>query len=134
MHLGLGCRIYSDDPDGDIRTLHNASVQFWSILTLIAVNEMNHRIREAGLTNEIAICSTIYDSIYFYVKKDATCIKWLNDNAVEVLCMPYLENQIVPNDAEGEIGKNWGELTKVVKNSSIKDIEGVIKKLEKNYG
>jgi hypothetical protein len=133
LHLGLGCRIYSDDPDGDIRTLHNASVQFWSILTLIAVNEMNHRIREAGLTNEIAICSTIYDSIYFYVKKDATCIKWLNDNAVEVLCMPYLENQVVPNDAEGEIGKNWGELTKVVKNSSIEDIEDVIKKLEKNY-
>jgi len=128
IHLGLGCRIYSDDPKGDIRTLHNATVQFWSILTLIAINEMNHRIREAGLEDKIQVCSTIYDSIYFYVEEDAETVKWLNDNAVEVLCVDYLEDQVVKNEAEGEIGKNWSDLRAVPNNASIKTVEDIIKR------
>ena len=129
IHLGLGCRIYSDNPDKDIRTLNNATVQFWSILTLIAVNELNYRIEDEDLSEDIAIHSTIYDSIYFYVKKDAETIKWVNDNAVEILCAPYLENQIVQNEACGEIGNNWADLNKVPNNSSVKEIEEILKKL-----
>jgi hypothetical protein len=123
LHLGLGCRIYSDDPDGDIRTLNNATCQFWSILTFIAINELNYRIREAGLEGKIEVCSTIYDSLYFYVENNAETIKWLNDNAVEVLCADYLVDQLVKNEAEGEIGKNWADLNKVINNASIEDIK-----------
>jgi hypothetical protein len=106
IHLGLGCRIYTDNADNDIRTLHNATAQFWSILTLIMINELNYRTEEEGLSEDIVVCSTIYDSIYIYVKKDAEVIKWLNDNAVEIMKTDYLENQVVPNDATGELESN----------------------------
>ena len=129
IHLGLGCRMYSDDPRGDIRTLHNATVQFWSILTLIAINELNYRIERDGLQDKVQVCSTIYDSIYFYVENDPETIKWLNDNAVEVLCVDYLVDQNVKNDAEGEIGMNWCDLIKVPKNSSVKEIKEIINQL-----
>ena len=129
IHLGLGCRLYSDNPDSDIRTINNGTVQFWSILTLIAINELNYRIEQEGLQDDIAVCSTIYDSIYLYVKKDAKTIKWLNDNAVEALCVDYLEDQIVPNEAEGEIGPNWADLLKVPNNASVEEIEAILKQL-----
>ena len=129
LHLGLGCRIYSDDPAGDIRTINNATSQFWSILTLIAINEVNHRISEEGLEDKIQVCSTIYDSIYFYVENDAETIKWLNDNAVEAICVDYLEDQVVKNEAEGEIGKNWADLHKVLNKASTEDISKVLEKV-----
>lgn len=129
IHLGLGCRMYSDDPDGDIRTLNNATCQFWSILTQIAINELNYRAKEAGLEGKVQVCSTIYDSIYIYVENDAETVKWLNDNAVEVLCVDYLEDQVVKNEACGEIGHNWCDLHQVVNNASVEEIEEVMKKL-----
>ncbi len=130
IHLGLGCRIYSDDPSNDIRTINNATSQFWSILTLIAINEMYYRIEEAGLSDKIQICSTIYDSIYFYVENDAETVKWLNDNAVEAICVNYLEDQVVENEAAGEIGVNWADLYKVPNNSSVDAIEEIFKNIE----
>lgn len=129
LHLGLGCRIYSDDPGGDIRTLNNATCQFWSILTLIAINEINYRAEQAGLSDKVVVCSTIYDSIYIYVEDNAETIKWVNDNAVEALCVDYLEDQVVKNEAEGEIGKNWCDLHKVLNNASVEDIEKVLEKV-----
>lgn len=129
IHLGLGCRLYSDSPDSDIRTLHNATVQFWSILTLIAINELNYRIDQNNLSDQIAVCSTIYDSIYLYVKQDAKTVKWLNDNAVEILCLQYLTKQIVPNEAEGEIGHNWADMLKIPNHASVEEIEEILQKL-----
>jgi len=123
LHLGLGCRIYSDDPAGDIRTLNNATCQFWSILTLIAINEINYRARRDGLSHKVKVCSTIYDSIYFYVENDAETIKWLNDNAVEALCIDYLEDQVVKNEAEGEISDSWTDMIKIKNGVSVEEIQ-----------
>ncbi|WAK44662.1 DNA polymerase I [Alteromonas phage vB_AmeP_PT11-V19] len=129
IHLGLGCRLYTDDANKDIRTLNNATVQFWSILTLIAINEINYRAKEAGLEERVIVCSTIYDSIYFYVDEDPEVIKWLNDTAVEVLCADYLKEQVVKNEAEGEIGLNWADLVKVKNGATVEDIKGAIEKV-----
>lgn len=126
IHLGLGCRIYTDNPSNDIRTLHNATVQFWSILTLIAINEMNHRIREAGFEEHIQIQSSIYDSIYVQVVKDPEIIKWLDDNMIEVMTTQYLEHEVIHNEASGEIGPNWAELHKIPNNSSVEKITEVL--------
>jgi hypothetical protein len=129
IHLGLGCRIYTDNAGDAIRTLNNATVQFWSILTMIAVNELNYRIKEAGLLDKMDVISTIYDSIYVDVDKDPKVIKWLNDNIIEVLCVDYLENQVVPNAAEGEIGNNFADLFKIKNNASVRDIKKTLKNL-----
>lgn len=132
LHLGLGCRIYTDNPDNDIRTLNNATVQFWSILTLIAINELNYRIDKAGLQDKIQVCSTIYDSIYFYVEENPETIKWLNNNAVEVLCVDYLEDIVVHNEAEGELGRNWADLHAVKNNASEEEILEVLEKINED--
>ena len=129
IHLGLGCRMYSDDPHQAIRTLNNATVQFWSILTLIAINELNHRIREENLENEVVVCSTIYDSIYTYVLNNPEIIKWVNDNMIEVMCVQYLEDQILPNEATGEIGRNWADLHKIPNHATVAEIAAVLETL-----
>ena len=126
IHLGLGCRLYTDDPHNDIRTLHNATVQFWSILTLIAVNELNYRIEQEKLQKYVQVQSTIYDSIYTQTYRDPEIIKWVNDNLIEVMTVQYLENEQIHNEAEGLIGLNWADLYKVPNNASIQQVEKVL--------
>jgi hypothetical protein len=130
IHLGLGCRMYSSKPDQAIRTLNNATVQFWSILTLIAINEFNHRLREVGLENEVQVISTIYDSIYSQVIRDPEILAWVNDTLVEILTVPYLENQVIPNEASGDIGLNWADLHKIQNNASVEEIAEILKELK----
>ena len=129
IHLGLGCRIYTSEPDDEIRTLHNATCQFWSILTQIAVNELNYRSEAKGIENDVRVHATIYDSVYIYVKKDAETIKWVNDNIVEIMQKDFMVDQVVPNDAVGEIGKNWAELSKVPQQATLEEIESILEKL-----
>lgn len=126
IHLGLGCRMYSSDADNDIRTINNATVQFWSILTLICVNEMNYRIDQAGLADKIDVISTIYDSVYLDIDNDPEVIKWVNDNVIEILCVQYLKKEVVPNAAKGEIGYNFADLKLIKNNASVEDIKIVL--------
>lgn len=129
VHLGLGCRLYSGDADTDIRTLHNATIQFWSIITLIAINEFNYRIREAQLEDAVKVQSTIYDSIYTQNVRDPEVIKWVNDNLIEVMTVQYLEEETIHNEAEGEIGLNWADLHSIKNNASVEDIKEVLNDL-----
>lgn len=129
LHLGLGCRIQTDDPLTNIRTLHNATIQFWSILTLIAINELNHRIKEENLTDYVKVQSTIYDSIYSQTYKDPEIIQWTNKNLIEVLTVPYLQSQEIPNKADGLIGLNWADTHKISNEASIEEIKSVLEKL-----
>lgn len=129
IHLGLGCRIYTDDAQNDHRTLFNANFQFWSILTLIAVNEMHYRIEEAGLVEDIKISSTIYDSIYAVITPDAEIIKWYNDNLVEIGAKPFVENQEVATSLECGIGRNWAEEVAIPKNATVEEIQDILNSL-----
>jgi DNA polymerase-1 len=131
LHLGLGCRLYSNDAAKHIRSLNNATAQFWSILTLIAINEFNYRIREDRLEKEVQVISTIYDSIYTQSYRDAEVIEWVNNNLIEVMCVPYLEGPdvVIENEAKGEIGNSWGKLYPVENNASIAEIQAVLEKL-----
>ncbi len=129
IHLGLGCRLYSNNASTDIRTLNNATVQFWSILTLIAINEFNHRIREEKLTDVVKVQSTIYDSVYNNVIRDPDTLKWVNDTLIELMTVQYLEDETIHNEAEGEIGLNWADLHVVPNNASVDDIRGVLNEL-----
>ena len=126
LHLGLGCYINTDNAKRDIRTISNASAQFWSILTLLTINKMHKLIDEAGLQEDIKVVSTIYDSIYFEVKKDPTIIKWLNDHLIPIMTQRFMEGQIVDNEAELEIGPNWAELKAISNNASIDEIKNCL--------
>ena len=130
IHLGLGCRMYCADAHAAIRTLNNATVQFWSILTLIAINEFNHQIREAHMEDVVQVISTIYDSIYTQVIHDPEIIKWVNDTLIPIMCVPYLEDEVIHNEAIGDIGLNWADLHQLKNNASTTDIVEILKELK----
>ena len=126
IHLGLGFYIDSDDPDRDIRTLNNATCQFWSILTALTINRLHQLIDKAGLQNDILITSTIYDSIYMEVRSDPAIIKWLNDTIIPIMTTDFMTNQIIHNEADLEIGPSWATLHKLPHNASISDISSTL--------
>jgi len=130
IHCGLGFRMYCDDAEKWLRTLNNATCQFWSILTLIAINELNYRIKEAGLEDRMDVQSTIYDSIYVDVDNDQEVIKWLNDNMIEIMCVQYLKDEQVHNTAEGEISDSWANMIGLSNNASVEEITKAINKIK----
>ena len=126
IHLGLGCYIKTDNPERDIRTITNACSQFWSILTALAINKMHQLIDEAGLQDDIIITSTIYDSVYFEVRKRPEIIKWLNDHLIPIMNTDFLQNQVVPNDCALDIGPSWAELKELHHNASTYEITAIL--------
>lgn len=126
IHLGMGFYIKTDNPGKAIRTLNNATCQFWSILTALAINKIHTLIDEQGLQDSIQTTSTIYDSIYFIVEKDAEILKWLNDNIVKIMNTDFIINQIVENEATGEIGPDWADLTQLPQNATVEKIQEML--------
>lgn len=126
VYLGLGLTLKTDNPSRDIRTLSNATIQFWSVLTLIALAKVNERIKEDGLEDDIQCISTIYDSIYYNCRNDAKIIQWLNVELVKAMVVPFMEDQVVQNDANMEIGPNWAELYELEQDASQEDIMEVV--------
>ncbi len=126
LHLGLGCYIKTDNPERDIRTLANATCQFWSIITALTINKMHQQIDINLMSNDIQCVSTIYDSIYFTVRKDVATIKWLNDTIVPIITKDFMFDQTIANEAAGEIGYDWASLHKIPPNATIQQIEEVL--------
>ena len=62
------------------------------------------------------------------MKCDAELIKWVNDTIIPILTTDFLEDIIVSNEAEGEIGLNWYDTVKVHNNANIQEIEAAIQK------
>lgn len=112
LHLGLGCYIKTDNANRDIRTLHNATAQFWSILTLLSMHKLQVEIDKADYTSDIQITSSIYDAIYMVVRDDATIVKWLNDTLIPIMEQDFLPSQVVHNRANLEIGTDWSNISK----------------------
>lgn len=133
IHLGLGFTMKSDNPSKDIRTLANATCQFWSILTAIGINELHRRIDETFIDpNTIQVTSTIYDSIYGICLDHPEALKWLNDNIVEILTKDFITDQIVRNEAQLEIGTSWADLQTVPLDASLEDCEQLLNSLKEH--
>lgn len=132
LHIGLGCYINTDDPNRDIRTITNSCSQFWSILTLLTINKLHQLIDDAGLQNDILITSSIYDSIFFEVTKDASIVKWLNDRIIPIMTQDFIVSQTVPNMATLEVGTSWAnyKANPLPIQASLEEIQSVLDNLE----
>lgn len=130
LHLGLGYYLYSSNAEQDLRTLFNAYSQYWSILTLLTINKLYSLIDEKGYTDNIEIISSVYDSIYLHVDADPVLIKWVNDTIIPILTTDFLEDIIVHNQAEGELGFDWYNTIKISNNASFEEITETINKLK----
>lgn len=130
IHLGLGFTLKTDDPNKDIRTLANATCQFWSILTALTINKMHKLIDKKGYQDDVKVISTIYDSIYLEVTKTPEIVKWVNDNLIRIMITDFMENQTIKNESCSEVGYNWAELHKIPNQASIKQIKDILKELD----
>ena len=129
IHLGLGFMLKTDNPDNDIRTLNNATCQFWSILTALTINKMHTLIDDMGYQDDVKVTSTIYDSIYFEVTKDPAIIKWVNDNLIEAMLVDFMEDQTIKNEAESDIGYDWADMVTIPNNATVEEISAVLNEL-----
>ena len=127
IHMGLGCRMYVDDVDKEARTIFNSASQFWSILTLITIHRLHNEMEDR---TDMEVNATIYDAIYGIVKADAESIKWLNDTIVPIMEQDFLENQVVRNEANLEIGPNWADMTELAHDMSEEEVQGVLNEME----
>jgi len=129
-YLGMGFHIRTDDPAKHNRTICNATAQFWDIISALTMAEMRQRIKLAGYERDILLTSTIYDSLYYECRKDATILQWLNNNLVEVMTKQMFTYQPVPNASALDIGPNWSELTELENNCSLEEVQRAIDKME----
>lgn len=130
LHLGLGFYLNTEDANRDFRTLHNATCQFWSVLTILTINKLHQLINENGMQSRVKVISSIYDSIYLDVDKDPEVIKWVNDTIIPLLTTDFIPNQRIPNSAEAEIGLNWADLVAIPNNATLDDITTILSTLE----
>lgn len=129
IHLGLGFTLRTSNASKDIRTLHNATCQFWSILTAITINKMHQLIDQHNLADHVIVTSTIYDSIYFEVTADPELVKWVNDNLIPIMVTDFIQNQRIPNKAELEVGLDWASLKGIPNNATLEQITEIMESL-----
>ena len=67
--------------------------------------------------------------MYLHVTADAELIKWVNDTLVPIMCVQYLEEERIHNEASGEIGLNWADLHKIQNGATTEEIHEVLKSL-----
>lgn len=130
IHMLLGASLKSDDVDKDVRTIYNATIQSFSVITLIAIAQMQKLIDKADLNNQVKIINTVYDAAYFEVDDDPIIIKWVNDNFIPLITQPYLLNEKIPNDANCDIGYNLNHMIELQKQASIEQIEDTLIQLK----
>ena len=129
IHLGLGAILSTANPTKFIRTITNATYQFWSILTLLSLYKIRQRIIKAGYEKDIFIYSSIHDSVTAYIREDATIIKWYNDNLIECMVVDFLINQEVKLESNVDIGLSYDKCTELPNKCSIKHIEQTLSQL-----
>jgi len=127
VHLGLGLRMYTSDPDKDVRTIFNACSQFWSIITLLSMADLYESIDSNDM--DVTINSSIYDALYGYVRNTPEEIKQLNDTIVPIMIQQWLNGEVVHNEATLEIGTSWADLHELPNNASLEQIEQTLKEL-----
>lgn len=125
VHTGLGHRILFDDFDLVHRGIWNSFSQFWSILTLISLNEINYRADRDDI--DLYVNAPIYDALYGYIPDNAESVKWLNDNLPHIMEKDFMTDQIVPNSANLEISsQSWADMVELEHNLTIDQIQGVL--------
>ena len=130
LHMGLGCYIKTNDPDRDARTLGNVAIQFYDLITLLAIPQLEKAIIDDNMQEHVFITATIYDALYFEVREEAKYIKWLNDTLIAIMVAPMFDDMSVPNVANLDIGDSWASQVELSNNASLEEIEQVLAKLK----
>lgn len=123
IHLNWGLKLFSSDARKDIRTLNNATMQSYSVLTQIAAVEFRNFMIKHNKQSRIQIVNVIHDAIYAEVDDDPILIKWVNDNLPRIMAKQFVDNQAMPIRAELDIGYNLYDIQTLNNDADLTEIE-----------
>ena len=130
VELGLGLRlqcpsVYSKDDAtkaAALRSVANATVQFWDVLTLIGIEKFQNHIEECGYIGKVIIHSTVYDSVYMEIENNPETIEWVNTVLIADMIEDYMEDQPVKLMANLDITKpegSWADLQELPNHNHV---------------
>lgn len=111
---------------GDARSAVNATIQYWDVLTLKSIALFYKEIELQGFTDDVAVISTIYDSIYIQTRNDPSVIKWVNDTLIGIMTADYVANQQVKLKSNLDVGVSWYKMKELTNNASLEEIKEVL--------
>jgi hypothetical protein len=115
--------------DKDVRVLFNSTCQFYSIITLITVSKVYFHLKDNNMLDQVKIINTIYDSIYLEIDDTPELIKYMNELIIPILTCKVFDNEVIPNEAEVDIGYDYYDMITIPNNASIDHIEAIRRKL-----
>jgi len=126
-------RINSSDSgvsSGEMRTLNNMRSQSYGMLMNVAAIAFQNQIEACDMVEDVVVFSTIHDALYMLIKDDPKTIKWVNDTLIEIMGRDFVENQVIHNEAELDIGYSWASQKTLKNNLSEEEIAEKLKELE----
>ena len=138
VHLGLGWSLKTESAKSNDRciaaaakrTAANAVVQFWDILTLLALVDFQKQVEVAGYVDKVLIHATVYDSIYLEVFDEIDIITWVNKTLTKCMvgALKYMEKDVqkpppIELAANAELGESWVSLVEYENNDTKEVIE-----------
>lgn len=133
VELGLGLRLlcpsvksYDEQTKSSaLRSVANATVQFWDVLTLIGIEKFQKHIEEAGYIGRVIMHSTIYDSVYMEIENTPEIIQWVNKVLIEDMVEDYMEDQPVKLKANLDVTAEegtWADLVELPNGDALSQI------------
>lgn len=108
--LGLYANQTTRLSNGAIRTVNNFQFQSGSMLTIIAGEKIRRRCVEAGISKHVLPAVSIYDSLYYRVRRDADLINQFATIAKPILVEDFIVNQKVKLEADLEVSlSSWAD-------------------------
>jgi DNA polymerase I-like protein with 3'-5' exonuclease and polymerase domains len=131
IHLNWGLRLYTDNPDKDVRTLFNANFQSYTVLTQIAGVKFREKIIKDNLQDRIKAVSIIHDSLTYEIDDDPKLIEYVNNNLIKLMTENFVTNQVVKLHAEIDMGYNMANMITLPNNATIEKIQELKNTLHK---
>ncbi len=138
IHLGMGWHLRTESARSKSkeiaakakRSAANAVVQFWDILTLLALRDFQSLVETEGYINKVIIHATVYDSIYMEVVDDTKVISWVNQNLTKCMvdALEYMKEDLkrpspIILAANTELGETWVSLVEFENDDTEQEIE-----------
>jgi len=137
VDLGLGLRlqcpnVYSKDSgmqSAALRSVANATVQFWDVLTLIGIEKFQNHIEEHGMVGRVILHSTVYDSVYMEIENSIEVIQWVNETLISDMIEDYMDDQpvkLVANLDITVVNGSWADLQELPNGEASKHIKEIL--------
>ena len=87
-----GSKVTPSTVAAEVRSISNAVCQSYGQMNTFAADDFMRRVWDSKWKYDIQIQALIHDAIYLFVPQDLECIKWVNDNLIECMCMQMEDN------------------------------------------